>query len=119
MLVETGKSSRLAAIQAKAAKQSGKIKTPDRQFASHLKPENKRALLQAINLIEQSMSEILANYPVAKKNTFFRLKYGINVDKINKMPIKQVFHLLHLKPTGIDDFPLIENLILRGDTAGS
>jgi len=119
MLVETGKSSRLAAIRAKAAKQSGEVKTLDRQFATHLKPENKRALLQAINLIEQSMSEILRHYPTTKKNTFFKLKYGVKVDKINKMPIKQVFHLLDLNPTGIDSFRLIENLTLCGETANS
>ncbi len=118
MLVETEKSSRLAAMRAKAER-AGQAKKPDREFAVGLKSENKRALLQAINLIEQSMSEILADYPTAKKNTFFKLKYGIKVDKINRMPIKQVFHLLHLKPTGIDDFRLIENLTLRGETTGS
>ncbi len=117
LLVGAGKSSRLAAIRDKAQQQSIDINKQPRQFSKQLKLENKAALQHAVNLIEQRMAEILRAYPVGKKNTFFKIKYGIKVDEIRKMSIKQDFHLLQLNSIDIHKFHLIENLDFSGKTA--
>ena len=118
VLVGAGKSSRLAALSNKAMGQKsmtgmGSNKS-QHQFIPGLKPEIELALQQSIKLIEEKVSFILNGYPMGKKSTFFKLKHGVDLEKIKEMAMKDVFALLGLETLKIQQFRLIESLDSSG-----
>jgi len=119
VLVGAGKSSRLAALNNKAMGQkniTGLARNKSRQqFVAGLKPEIEIALQQSIKLIEEKVTVILNSYPISKKNTFFKLKYGVDLNKIKEMAMKDVFILLGLETLKIQQFRLIECLDSNGN----
>lgn len=120
VLVGVGKSSRLAALTNKAMGQKnvtglGNNKS-QHQFVAGLKPEIELALQQSIKLIEEKVSFILNGYPMGKKSTFFKLKYGVDLEKIKEMAMKDVFALLGLETLKIQQFRLIESLDSSGNS---
>lgn len=108
-LISAGQSSRLAAMSRKVQASTKTLQ----QFNSDVKPDVKTALQQANKLVEQKMGFILNAYPVGKKNSFFKLKYGLSISQINEIEIKKVFTLLKLNATG--QFKKIEDLDLKGN----
>ena len=119
VLIGAGKSSRLAALNNKAMGQkniTGLARNKSRQqFVAGLKPEIEIALQQSIKLIEEKVTVILNSYPMGKKNTFFKLKYGVDLNKIKEMAMKDVFILLGLETLKIQQFRLIECLDSNGN----
>ena len=120
VLVGAGKSSRLAALSNKVMGQKnitalGNNKS-QHQFVAGLKPETEKALQQSIKLIEEKITFILNSYPMGKKNTFFKLKHGIDIKKIKEMAMKDVFVLLGLETIKIQQFRLIEGLDSSGNS---
>ena len=120
VLVSAGKSSRLAALSNKAMGQKSMIglgnNKSQHQFIPGLKPETEKALQQSIKLIEEKITFILNSYPMGNKNTFFKLKHGIDIKKIKKMAMKDVFVLLGLETIKIQQFRLIESLDSKGNS---
>ncbi|NOR72070.1 MAG: hypothetical protein GQ532_20700 [Methylomarinum sp.] len=119
LLVGTNKSSRLAAMRAKALGAENlqtPVKKDQKLWATGLKAETKSALEQAEKLVDNKVAVVLSAYPKGKMNTFFKLKYGVKVDEINQMPRKEVFRLLGLETVKIKQFRLIENLDYNGNT---
>ncbi len=84
------------------------------QLVNRLKPETKVALEQAINLVNEKISVIISSFPTAKKKSLFRLRFGVGIDNINDMTIKQIFSMLDLDTGMIRDFRLIGNLDSNG-----
>ncbi|MFW5444311.1 MAG: hypothetical protein ACKE51_08410 [Methylococcaceae bacterium] len=84
------------------------------QFVAGLSEQTKEALQRANAAIEEQMISIMSAYPTGKKNTFFKLKMGVNTEKIKLMAIKEIFVLLNLKPANISHFRLVENLDVNG-----
>ncbi len=118
LLVEAGKSSRLMAIGNKVI---AKNNNPNQDFnnklsqvETRLKPETKIALEQANNLIDEKVFVILNGFSSAKKNSLFKLRFGVDIDDINDMAIKRVFSLFYLDARKIQHFRLVENLNLQG-----
>ncbi len=114
LIVGTGKSSRLAQLANKVKKQDFKLNQQQKQSVNNLKPEASLALQRANTLIEQKMSAILDSYPAAMKNSLFKLRYGVEIDKISTMAINDVFSLLGLDKAKIRQFTMIENLDSKG-----
>lgn len=118
LLVGVGKSKRLDAIRKKTglAKDSNVFSATqnNRQSESDLTQSAKEALKQARLVIEQRMSSILNTYPPGKTNTFFRLKYGVDVKKIYTLPLNTAFDTLKLDASKIQHFKMIENLDFNG-----
>ena len=114
VLVGVGKSKRLAALSNKAKGKKNiaglAVNKSQHQFADGLKPETEMALQQSIKLIEEKITIILNNYPMGKKSTFFKLKHGVDIEKIKEMAMKDVFVLLGLETINIQQFRLIESL---------
>ena len=120
VLISAGKSSRLAALSNKVMGQKnitglGNNKS-QHQFVAGLKPETEIALQQSIKLIEEKVTVILNSYPMGKKNTFFKLSHGVDIEKIKQMAMKDVFILLGLETTKIQQFRLIESLDSSGNS---
>ena len=120
VLVGTGKSSRLAALTNKALGQKNITGLGDsrsqHQFVAGLKPETEMALQKSIKLIEEKVTVILNGYPMGKKNKFFKLKHGVDINKIKEMAMKDLFVLLSLETTKIQQFRLIESLDSSGNS---
>ena len=120
VLVGAGKSSRLAALSNKSMGQKnitglGNNKS-QHKFVAGLKPEIELALQQSIKLIEEKVSFILNSYPMGKKSTFFKLKHGVDLEKLKEMAMKDVFALLGLETLKIQQFRLIESLDSSGNS---
>lgn len=116
-----GKSSRLDAIRKKAGLQIAgtdlQKKPKHKPFAAGLNQVTKEALQQAELMIETAIESILKAYPVGKQNTFFKLKYGVNIDNIKGLLIKDIFKKLGLNVHKIKNFNLIASLYLDGKSA--
>lgn len=119
ILVGTGKSSRLVALsnKVKAQNMMGRENNKTQSlFVEGLKPETEMALQQSIKLIEEKVGFILNSYPMGKKSTFFKLKHGVNIEKIKQMAMKDVFALLGLETRQIQQFRLVESLDSNGNS---
>lgn len=118
LLVAAGKSSRLDAIRKKTGLQSAETelskKIKPQIFASGLSQQTKEAIQQAGNMLEERMNSILNGYPAGKKNTFFKIKYGVGTAKVKNMLIKDIFKLLEMDSQQLKYYQLIENLYLSG-----
>jgi len=121
LLVSAGKSSRLDAIRKKAGlgvtppglekKQSQLI------IAKGLNQATKEALQQASVLIEDKIHTLMTAYPAGKKNAFFKIKYGVEVERVKEMPVQGIFKLLKLEDNKIKHFKMIGNLYLNGKSS--
>ncbi len=121
LLVSAGKSSRLDAIRKKAGQQiegaEVNAKAKHQPFVLGLNQQTKDALQQANDNVDKRMESILNGYPAGKKNTFFKLKYGVGTDKVKTMLIKDIFKLLEISSKQLTYYPLIENMDLSGKLA--
>jgi len=120
LLVAAGKSSRLEAIKQKAGLK-GATTNVDKKlkksvFILGLNPVTRDALQQATVMVDERMESIINGYPDGKKNTFFKLKYGVKVDKVKGLLIADIFKLLILDANSIKHYALIEKLYLDGKT---
>jgi hypothetical protein len=83
-------------------------------LVSGLNQQTKDALQQANKLFEEKLSFILNKYPAGKKNTFFKIKYGMPVTKVEKILLKDIFKLLAIDTQQIKHYQLIESMYLSG-----
>jgi hypothetical protein len=67
-------------------------------------------------MIEEKVTFILNGYPMDKKSKFFKLKYGVDIEKIREMTMKDVFVMLSLETMMIQQFRLIESLDSNGNS---
>lgn len=120
LLIERGKSSRLAAISDKLglSKNTNGLSNDKSQlsFATGLKPEIKFALQEARRLIGKRLEFIINTYPAGKKSAFFKIRYGVDETQIKLMVMKDVFRLLSLDTADIRHFHMIENHDYDGKT---
>ncbi len=118
LLVADGKSSRLQAIKQKAgirvAETSSYIEGNKTVWVHGLSQTTKEALQQANVIIDETINKILNAYPAGKRSTFFKLKYGVQVDSIKRMLITDIFDLLKLETKSVRNFALIKKLFIDG-----
>jgi len=114
LIVSAGKSSRLDAIRRKAGLLTENTaldkKSNLQKMAAGLNLPTKEALQQARGIIEETMLSIMNSYPAGKKNTFFKLRHGIDEVAVKTLLMKDVFKLLKLDTRNIKNFQLIEKL---------
>lgn len=123
MLIEPGKSSRLRAMRAQANEQKPVQQSPasiaiqSKSATEHLSPE----LLLARQLIDQRLSEILAQLPAGKQQRLFKIRYGVALDAIHQLAIKKVFSLLSIQNANsagrLTKLKAIEDLTYNGHPA--
>lgn len=124
VLVGAGKSKRLDALRNKVSlnmdkapfrvtqKSQEKIENELSQFANE-------ALEQAKHAIEERISKILNAYPPGKSKTFFKLKYGVDVQMVKRLSLRKVFDILTLNDSEIKYFKKIQHLNIYGVIAVS
>lgn len=119
LLVGAGKSTRLDAMRKKISLNGGdtvfNATDNKQQMRNDLTPAAKEALMQANVDIEERMSKILKAYPAGKTNTFFKLKYGVEIQKLNELSLTKVFEILVLDALRIRNFKMVQHLKMSGE----
>lgn len=119
-IITVGKSKRLDAMRNKVNLNKDKSILIDthnnlRQQRKNELPQPAKEALQGVRLlVEERMSKILNGYPQGKSHTFFKLKYGIEVAKINALPVREVFDVLALNTSLVMHFKLVQHLDING-----
>jgi|GEM_PF-1234998 len=99
-LLLEGKSNRLMEMRKKAmaAELSKQIQHAAKtETVSQPNKTVEAELLQVRQLIDQRLTEILIHYPSNKKARFFAIRFGVSVDQLKKLPIKEIFAVLGIK----------------------
>ena len=98
MLVEPGKSKRLASMRKQTQNLvpvEPVLHTDEKDVVVGLKSEVASELNKARGLISEKIKVIMYSYPPGKQNKLFSFRYG-SVDKIKSKPIKDAFKLLDI-----------------------
>ncbi|AEG01231.1 hypothetical protein [Methylomonas methanica] len=111
-LLASGKSSRLLEMRKKSRQASADnlsaengIGRPATQSARNdVNPQ----LLLAQQLIDRRLADILAGFPAGRQRSLFKIRYGIDPEKLKQQPIDHIAKLLNIS------HPLFINP--RGDT---
>ncbi len=90
-LLQQGKSKRLAAIRDKVGGLSKEAVNPQR------KATPPTALEQARQPIDQALRDWLARYPPAKKQRFFKIRFGMDIEQLKQLPIREIYRRLGIR----------------------
>jgi len=50
------------------------------------------------NQVNQRLAEILAKLPTGKQRSLFKIRFGVELDKLEQMPVKQAAAILKIQP---------------------
>jgi hypothetical protein len=50
-------------------------------------------------VIDQRLAEIMQASPVGKQHSFFRIRFGVELAVLTKLPIRTIFDILRLQPS--------------------
>lgn len=96
LLVSPGKSSRLREMRERAAAANRPAPVPPSNkvlvSGNSFSPE----LALARQLIDQRLTEIMASLPAGKQQRLFKIRFGIEPNRLKDLPIKQIFKLLKI-----------------------
>ncbi len=116
-LLNEGKSARLLAMRRKAMNteisepcQRGDKTEIDNQLGKVVKTE----LLQARQIIDQRLLEILNHYPPHKKVRFFAIRFGMSVEQLKTLPINEIFNILEIRQNLSVNLKQVDNLDYNG-----
>jgi len=94
LLVSPGKSTRLQEMRQRAATANQPAPAPTQPTLQAKDESLSPELALARKLIDQRLSEILTTLPAGKQRSLFKIRFGMEPDKIKELPIKQIFTLL-------------------------
>ena len=103
LLIDHSKSRRLQAMRTNTlsaqtpAVKSGNSEADSRN--SSLSPD----LIMVRQMIDQKLAEILASLPAGKQKRMFKIRYGIDIDLIKQLPIKNVLSLMKIQPATLNN----------------
>lgn len=88
-------SSRLQALRSKSAQttESAKIQTP----AKPTKPSEDPETARLRHLVEQKLSQILANLPAGKQHSLFKIRFGVELETLYSLPPQEAAKTLKIK----------------------
>ncbi len=90
-LLQQGKSKRLAAIREKV---SGKGEPQALLRTGKQQPESE--LVKVQRKVDQAIEQWLMRYPPAKKQRFFKIRFGLTIDELKRLPLQEIFQKLEL-----------------------
>ena len=97
-LLASGKSSRLLAMRNKSQNPSPTPASaePHTQPAKPTAPALQAELHLAQQLIDQQLMQILADLPAGKQRSFFKIRYGMDIDTLKQQPIHRIVKRLKI-----------------------
>jgi len=106
ILVNQDKSSRLREMREKAmtVEQFPRLTTQAQGYAPggesvNLSPE----LLLARQLIDSRLAEILASLPAGMQRSLFKIRYGVELDRLRNLPIKRILSVLKISHPSLNN----------------
>ena len=102
VLVSLSKSKKLAQLASKNSQIS--VSVTEEYFDGKLptlKPEITKELLQARRLIDEKIEQILSEFPTAKQNKLFNLRFGFMIE-LKSMPVSMAFTKLAITSNKIN-----------------
>ena len=118
LIIGAGKSKRLDAIRKKAGLtfDNDSQQTANKHYGliEGLNPQTRDILIQAQKIIDNRLASIMKTYPAGKTKSFFKIKYGLNVEQLQLKTFKDIFTALKIDEAEIKQFRLIEHLGLHG-----
>jgi hypothetical protein len=92
-LLVMGKSSRLQEMRNKSLNQTAPAKALKQP---QIKPQSSELSI-AQQIIDQHLDAILAGLPGGKQRSLFKIRYGIELEQIKQLPIRQIIRLLKIE----------------------
>ena len=65
---------------------------------SNARPHEDAEAIQLRNQVNQRLSEILATLPAGKRRSLFKIRFGVELDKFEQIPVKQAAAILKIQP---------------------
>jgi hypothetical protein len=90
-ILQQGKSKRLAAIRQRLG---GNNEQHNPQQLQKKQPASE--LVKAQKKIDQAIDQWLLRYPPAKKQRFFKIRFGLSIDQLKKLPLQEIYRKLEL-----------------------
>ena len=92
-LLVIGKSSRLQEMRNKNLNQTEPAKE---LHQPQIKPQSNELSI-AQQIIDQQLNAILAGLPPGKQRSLFKIRYGMELEQIKQLPIRQIIRLLKIE----------------------
>ena len=99
-LLNEGKSTRLIEMRKKAVSMTAPVEdqhTDNLTVSDVLDKSTKEELLKARQFINQQLADALAKYPTNKQARFFKLRFGMDIEQLKELSIKEIYSVLGVK----------------------
>lgn len=97
-LLSEGKSTRLMEMRKKTVSIIEEpIEAQHIDEVATLDKPTKKELLQARQIVDQQLNDILGTYPPNKQAKFFKIRFGMDIDQLKGLSIKKIYSVLVIK----------------------
>lgn len=96
-LLSEGKSKRLLQMRQKAMGKIDQQSVPAETPETALNQTADKELHQIKQLIDRRLQELMAEFPPNKRRRFFKIRYGMTLDQLKLLPIREILAVLKLK----------------------
>ncbi len=110
-LINEGKSRRLATMMQRDRP------SPEAHVEQHtsiskpqLNQQQKQQWQQMKTIIDKAITQILDGLPVNKRDSLFKIRFGMTIDELYRQPIKSIVKTLHIPYSQHPDFKQVANL---------
>ena len=116
-LLSEGKSTRLMALRKKAMgesvpSQSAKVELVE---IEGLDRTTRDEFLQIRRAIEQRLADILKKYPTNKQAGFFKIRFGMSVEQLKRLSIKEICSVIGLEQISFSGVSIVATLDYVGN----
>ena len=91
-------SNRLQLLRKQAmTSESGQIQQSASIGPSNANPEDDAESIHLRNQVNQRLAEILTKLPAGKQRSLFKIRFGVELEKLEQMPVKQAAAILKIR----------------------
>ena len=111
-LLNEGKSSRLRALRKKAMADSVLVSESSVESVEikALDRITKEEFLRCRGFVEKKLTDILKTYPAHKQARFFKIRFGISVDQLKVLPMKDICSVIGLAQLSFNSISTVAKL---------
>ena len=113
-VLSDGKSTRLMEMRRKAMGVATPEPTQQSDCVVELDKSVETELLKARQIIDQHLTDILNKYPVNKQSKFFEIRFGMRVEQLKNLSIKEICTVLAVKQKQPESMKRIADLDYNG-----
>jgi hypothetical protein len=112
-LLSEGKSTRLMKMRKKSASIATPVEaeqTDKLTVLDALDKSTKEEFLKVRQIIDQQLAGVLEKYPVNKQARFFKIRFGMDIDQLKELSIKEIYSVLGVKQNNLSNKERITEL---------